>query len=304
MTIQSPIAWGLDQLRLGAESLGSAPADAYWPQSARQAGVPAIRRRIGPADLREALVRGLDDFRANRTDVVFLCVMYPVIGLVLGYAASGDGLMPLLFPLAAGFALVGPVAAIGLNEMSRRREQGEAVGWTAAFGVLRSPAIGSIVLLAALLAAIFLVWLVIAEAIYAVTLGTAPPVSAGAFAHAVFLTGPGWALIVVGIAVGFVFAVGVFAISVVSFPMLLDANVGVDVAVRTSIATVRANPRTMALWGVIIAGGLVLGSIPLLVGLAVVLPVLGHATWHLYRRVVVVQPDASDENERILKATP
>ncbi|MGH7212088.1 MAG: DUF2189 domain-containing protein [Acetobacteraceae bacterium] len=287
MTIQHPFAWGWDQLRAGVGSIGSAPPEEYWHRAGQHPGVPAIRR-IGTADLKNALSRGLDDFRAERTDVIFLCVIYPVVGLLLAGFASGYGLLPLLFPLASGFALLGPVAADGLNEMSRRREQGAEVGWTDAFRVLRSPAIGSIVLLGLLLMAIFLVWLLVAAGLYAATLGPAAPVSIGAFAHEVFLTGAGWALIVVGVAVGFLFAVVVLTISIVSFPMLLDENVGIDVAVRTSIAAVRANPRTMALWGLIVACGLVLGSIPLLVGLAVVMPVLGHATWHLYRRVVAV----------------
>ncbi len=286
MTIHSPFDWGWDRLRVGVQSIGSAPREEYWPEAHQRRGVPAIRR-IGTADLMEALSRGLDDFRAERTDVIFLCVIYPVVGLILAGFASGYGLLPLLFPLASGFALLGPVAAVGLNEMSRRREQGAGVGWTDAFGVLRSPSIGSIVVLGLLLMAIFLVWLLVAETIYVVTLGPQPPVSIGAFAHDVFATGAGWALIVVGIAVGFVFAVVVLTISIVSFPMLLDAAVGVDVAVRTSIAAVRANPGPMALWGLIVACGLVLGSIPLLVGLAIVMPVLGHATWHLYRGVVV-----------------
>ncbi len=284
--IQSPFEWGWDRLRGGVQTIGSAPREEYWPEAHQRRGVPAIRR-IGRADLVAALSRGLEDFRAERTDIIFLCVIYPVVGLILAGFASGYGLLPLIFPLAAGFALIGPVAAVGLNEMSRRREQGAEVGWTDAFGVMRSPSIGSIVVLGLLLMAIFLVWLLAAEGIYAATLGPEPPVSAVAFAHDVFATGAGWALIVFGIAVGFLFAVVVLAISVVSFPMLLDAEVGVDVAVRTSIAAVRANPGTMALWGLIVACGLVLGSIPLLVGLAVVMPVLGHATWHLYRRVVV-----------------
>lgn len=285
MTIHSPFDWGWEQLRLGAGEIGAAAQEEYWPVAGRHAGAVGIRR-IGVADLKLALARGLDDFRANRTDVIFLCFIYPVAGLILAGFAAGDAL-PLLFPLAAGFALLGPVAAVGLNEMSRRREQGAEVGWTDAFGVLRSPAIGSVVLLGILLMAIFLLWLVVAEGIYALTLGPEPPVSAAAFAHALFATGAGWTLIGVGIAVGFLFAVAVLVISIVSFPMLLDQNVGIDTAVRTSIAAVRANPSMIALWGLIVAIGLVLGSIPLLVGLAVVMPVLGHATWHLYRRLVV-----------------
>src|SRR5215472_11252303 len=124
------------------------------------AGAPPAVREIGVSDLRDALARGIADFEANRTDVIFLCVIYPVIGLVLGRLASGYGLLPLLFPLASGFALVGPFAAVGLNEISRRREQASEVRWVDAFGVLRSPSIGSIMLLGLMLIALFLLWLV------------------------------------------------------------------------------------------------------------------------------------------------
>ena len=118
------------------------------------------------------------------------------------------------------------------------------------------------------------------------TLGPDLPVSAIAFARDVLTTPQGWTMIVVGIGVGFLFALLVLAISVVSFPLLLDRNVGVAPAVATSFRAVRENPGPMAAWGLIIAAGLVIGAIPLLVGLAIVLPILGHATWHLYRKVV------------------
>jgi uncharacterized membrane protein len=285
MTIQSPPGWGVDQIRLAVGAVGSATPAEYWHTSTDRSAVPAVRR-IGIADLRIALTRGLEDFKANRTDVIFLCVIYPVVGLVLGRLASGYGLLPLLFPLASGFALVGPVAAIGLNEMSRRREAGETVRWVDAFGVLRAPSIGAIALLSLLLVGIFLLWLVAAQVIYVATLGPAAPISAAAFARDVVGTSAGWALIAIGVGAGFLFAALVLAISVVSFPLLLDRDVGINTAVWTSVRVVAMNPGMMALWGAIVVVGLVLGSIPALVGLAVVMPVLGHATWHLYRRVI------------------
>lgn len=248
--------------------------------------MPEIRR-IGPADLIDALAKGYDDFGENRADVIFLCLLYPILGLFFARLASGADMLPLLFPLASGFALLGPLAGVGLYEMSRLREQGLHGGWMAAFGVVRSPSAGSIVLLGLLLTLVFVVWLLAAQAIYGATLGPEPPSSVGSFASDVLTTPAGWAMIVVGVSVGFVFAVLVLAVSAVSFPMLLDRKVGVRRAVQTSVRAVMANPGTMALWGLIIASGLVLGSIPLLIGLVVVLPVLGHATWHLYRKVVV-----------------
>ncbi len=283
--IQMPLGWGWDRLRVTAQSIGSARDEEYWPGQAERTGMPALRR-IGLADLRDALAEGWADFQANRTDVIFLCVMYPLVGLVLARLASGYGLLPMLFPLASGFALLGPLAAVGLCEMSRRRELGFQVSWADAFGVLRSPSIGAIAWLGLILVALFLLWLAAAEVIYLVTLGPQPPASPAAFASEVFTTPAGWGLIGLGVGVGFVFAVVVLTISVVSFPLLLDRDLGVDAAVSTSVQVVRANPGPVAAWGVIVAAALVIGSIPFLLGLVVILPVLGHATWHLYRKVV------------------
>ncbi|MBV9749189.1 MAG: DUF2189 domain-containing protein [Acetobacteraceae bacterium] len=285
MAIQSPIEWGWEQLKVTASTVGSTSPDEYWSEAGAQPGRLTVRR-IGVADLRHALAKGFEDFGANRTDIIFLCIIYPVVGLILARLVFGYEMLHFIFPLASGFALIGPVAAIGLNEMSRRREKGMNSSWAAAFGVFRSPAIGSIMLLSGVLVAIFLLWLAAAYGIYRVTLGPTPPATIASFLHDVFATGPGWALIGIGVCVGFLFAVVVLTISVVSFPLLLDRNVGVETAVRTSIHAVLTNPATMAVWGLIIAGGLIVGSVPFLLGLVIIMPVLGHATWHLYRSVV------------------
>lgn len=285
MVIRNPIEWSADQLRLASMAMGTA-GRAIAGAEENRASEPTAVRHIEIADLRDALSLGLGDFLAYRTDVIFLCVIYPVVGLVLAKLASGYGLVPLLFPLASGFALVGPFAAIGLYEMSRRRELDARIAWPDAFSVVRSPALGRIVVLGLLLVAIFLLWLAAAEVIYTFTLGPAPPASFGAFFRAVFTTGAGWALIGVGVSVGFLFALLVLVIGVVSFPLLLDRDVALGTAMGTSARAVAANPLPMALWGLIVAAGLVIGSIPLFLGLVVVMPVLGHATWHLYRKVV------------------
>jgi len=248
--------------------------------------VQPVVRRITPADLVQALNRGLDDFLAMPSHAIFLCVIYPLLGLWLISLASGYSMLPLAFPLAAGFALIGPIAAIGLYELSRRREAGLDAATSHAFDVWYSPSLGAIVLLGLLLMAIFFVWLAVAEAIYVANFGYAAPTSVSQFVTDVFTTPAGWRLIVVGTGVGFVFAVLVLTIGAVSFPLLLDRDVGAAVALYTSIRVVLASPLTMALWGFIVAALLVIGSLPFFLGLAVVMPVLGHATWHLYRRAV------------------
>jgi uncharacterized membrane protein len=283
--IRNPAEWSVDQLKTANQAVGRAGHSLRRPVEARDAPLPAVRR-IELADLWDVLVRGLSDLGAYRADVVFLCIVYPVAGLVLVWLTFGYQMLPLVFPLASGFALIGPVAAVGLYEISRRREQGVDITWADAFGVVRGPAFGAIVVLGLVLLAIFVLWLAAAYAIYLVTLGPEPPASIGSFVQDVFTTSAGWALIVVGVGVGFLFALLVLTISVVSFPLLLDRDVGLYTAVATSVRAVVANPGPMAVWGLIVAGGLAIGSIPLLLGLILVMPVLGHATWHLYRKVV------------------
>ena len=176
-------------------------------------------RRIAPTDVLQALAQGLDDFAAMPSHAVFLCVIYPLIGLWLISLVSGYSLLPLAFPIAAGFALIGPFAAIGLYELSRRREAGLDTSSSHAFDVLHSPSIGAIVAMGLLLTAIFLVWLAVAHAIYVANFGYTTPASIRQFVTDVFTTRPGWTLIVVGTGVGFLFAVLVLTISAISFPL-------------------------------------------------------------------------------------
>jgi uncharacterized membrane protein len=240
---------------------------------------PAIRR-IGPADLFDALARGWEDFAATPSHGVFLCIIYPAIGIAIAGLTLGFAILPLLFPLAAGFALIGPLAALGLYELSRRREA----------GVRASPSLGAILALGALLMILFFTWIATARGIYVANFGYATPASFAQFAHDVLFTPEGWTLIVVGNLVGFLFAAVALTISVVSFPLLLDRDVGAAVALLTSVRVVVANPLTMALWGLIVAALLVLGSLPMFIGLAVTLPLLGHATWHVYRKAIAPAP--------------
>jgi uncharacterized membrane protein len=249
-----------------------------------------VVRKIGLSDLGDALRLGWEDFNAIPTHAVVLCVIYPIIGLVLFRLVLGHSLLPLLFPLAAGFTLIGPFAALGLYELSRRRERGEeAAAWHA---------IGAILGLGTFLFVLFAIWIAAADAIYIATFGNAPAASIPDFARRVLTTPEGWSLIIIGCGVGFLFAVVALCISVVSFPLMLDRHATAIDAIRTSLQAVMKNPITMAAWGLIVAVLLVVGSLPFFVGLAVVLPVLGHATWHLYRKVVEPDPNPPQEQPR------
>jgi uncharacterized membrane protein len=280
-TIGNPLSWAVDAVFGSSRYIKDAAHEIRGDHLA-----PPEVQRLAIEDLRIALRKGAEDFAALRTDVVFLVIFYPIIGLCLATFAFQKELLPLLFPLVSGFALLGPIAAVGLYEMSRRRERGEPAGLAAAFGVFGSPAVGAILMIGFGLVLVFVVWMLTAYLIFTLTLGPEMPVSAMAFLTEVFTTGAGWAMLIIGCAVGFVFAAATLAITVVSIPLLLDRHVGVPVAIATSLKLTRENPVTVGVWGLIVAAGLVIGSIPMLLGLIVVLPVLGHATWHLYRRAV------------------
>lgn len=283
--IRNPLEWGWDHLKQTSHAVGSAATtmDGAWED---RASAPPTVRRITASDVGDALAMGVRDFGACRTDVVMLCLLYPLAGLAISRMAFDYGMLTLVFPLIAGFALIAPIFGLGLYEISRRREQGLEARWTDAFSVARSPNIGPILVMGMLLLAIFCLWLFAANLLYTATLGPDAPVSAQAFVRDALTTPEGWTMTVVGIGMGFLFAILVLVIGVVSLPMLLDRKVGVGTAIATSVRAVQTNPGPMAMWGLIVAASLLVGALPLLIGLAIALPVLGHATWHLYRKVV------------------
>jgi uncharacterized membrane protein len=256
---------------------------------------PFVIRKISLSDVSDALRLGWEDFKAVPSHAIILCVIYPVLGLVLFRMVLGHSVLPLLFPLAAGFTLIGPFAALGLYELSRRRERGEEAAAWDAIHVLRAPSFGAMLELGTLLLILFGTWIAAADAIYIATFGHTPAASIPDFATRVLTTPEGWSLIIVGCGVGFLFAVVALCVSVVAFPLLLDRHTTAIDAIRTSLRAVMKNPITMAVWGLTVAALLVIGSLPFFVGLAVVPPVLGHATWHLYRKVVEPDPNPPQE---------
>jgi len=256
------------------------------PSPSLDLSVPPRVRRITQADLKWALDEGWKDFKAKRGDILVLAVLYPLIGFIAAVMFLNDALFPLFFPVVAGLSVMGPAVASGYYEIARRREQGLDSSWGHFFDPLKGRSRSSLVFLTLMLIGLFAAWLVAAYLIYTVTVGTGEPMTTSNLIQRVFGTPEGWAMIVIGNLVGLVFAVVTLVLTLVSFPMVVDRPVDAPTAIYTSIRAVRANPSVTAAWGFRVAILLVLGALPFFIGLAVVLPVLGYATWHLYTRLV------------------
>ena len=245
-------------------------------------------RQIGLVDLRECLVKGFRDYSENpMASVPFIALFSFICALVVSVGSFGQELRYFAFPLVAGFTLLGPIVAIAFFEMSRRREQGLETRWLAAFDFIHSASFAPILALSILMAALYVFWLYMAEMIYFGLFGTELPVSMDAFLNQLVNTREGLLLIAYGNFVGFLFAFAALAISVVSFPLALDKPVTSLTAISVSVRAAFSNMGVIIVWGIIVAVLLALGAALALVGLAVALPVLGHATWHLYKKLVV-----------------
>jgi uncharacterized membrane protein len=296
-TIRNPIECVIDELRDVARGIEGA-GRSIEHTSTHLFSTPLAVNKIEISDLKEVLARGFDDFMAYRTDIIFLIVIYPLASLAIGAAALQHEFIPMLFPIVSGSVILGPFVGVLLYELSRRREHNlqhhhvDNHSWANALTVARRPNFGAIMLLGLMLAVMYLIWLGAAFWIYRVTHGPQAIESVGRFVQDLFLTQAGWWLIGIGVAVGFLFAVLALMMTVVSFPLLIDRNVGLGTAVETSFRAVRMNPVPIAAWGLAVAGGLVVAAIPLLIGLAIVMPVLCHASWHLYRKLVPRQHEA------------
>ncbi len=257
-------------------------------------GAPVIRT-IDGRDLDGALWNGLRDLIEMREELAFIGLFYPLFGLIaiiLGANASNalllsDSLRPMVFPAVAGVALLGPAIACGFCELAHRQASGLDSGWLHFLDPVRGANRLQLSLLTLALVLLFLAWLLCADLIYGATLGASgDPHGLGVFLHHLFGTSQGWALILIGNLVGFCFAVVVLTLGIVAFPMIIDRQVDACTAILTSARVFARNPLAVLAWGGRVAGLLVLGCLPLFMGLAVVLPVLGYANWHLYTRLV------------------
>lgn len=238
------------------------------------------------SDLREALVLGWRDFRAAPVFGLFFAAVYVAGGWLIWWAMTSQGQIWWTIIAGAGFPILGPFIACGFYEVSRRIEAGAPLGWGAILGVIGAQRDRQIPSMAVVVVVFFLFWNFLGHMIFALFLGRSAMTNISSSLE-VFATPEGLGMLVLGTAVGAVFAGVLFALTVVSLPLLLDREVDFITAMITSTSVVLHNPKVMLAWGALVAALLFSGMALGFVGLFVVLPLLGHATWHLYRRAVV-----------------
>jgi uncharacterized membrane protein len=248
--------------------------------------VDPVVRPVAATDIAEALVEGLRDFQALPLYGLAFGALYAAGGIAIILCLTAFGMAYLVYPLAAGFALIGPFVAIGLYEVSRRRETGQPVSFGAIWSTISSRSeIGwmAFVTLFVFVAWMYQVWLLISLLLGPHATFSTP----GEFITVVLTTKEGLLFLAIGTAVGALLSLILFSLTVVSFPLLLERDVDFVTAMVTSV---RASPLPMIGWAAVIVVLMIVSALPYFLGLVVTLPVLGHATWHLYRRIVEPLP--------------
>jgi uncharacterized membrane protein len=263
-----------------------ATGDTSLLSASRPASARITIRKIGLPDLNDALRRGFEDWRACRSEVLVLAFIVPVAAVLFGAVSAAPTLLPFLFPICAGLALVGPMLSLWFAALSRSREQGGVPSAETAAAVFDSPRLNTLQSLCFITVVMFLAWLVVAGVVYNATLGQSGPAGGYGFFLSALTTPAGWEMIALGYVTGALFALFALGVGLVSFPLALDRDVTVTQALSAGLQALLRNPVPMLAWGVIVTVLMILGTLPALLGLSVALPVLGHATWHMYRRLV------------------
>lgn len=247
------------------------------------AEIPELKP-LTTADLSAAMAAGWKDFTAAPVFGLFFAAIYVLGGIALYFGLMAAAEPVWIALVAAGFPLLAPFAAVGLYEVSYRRETGQPLSWGPVLGALRGQGDGQLPVMGVVVLLVFGFWIILARGIFAIFMGQSG-IGIGSLGQLLSLNGV--AMLVVGTLVGGMLALMLFTITAFSLPMLLDRRVDFMTAIITSMVAVRANAAVMARWAAIIVVLTALAMLPLFLGLLVVLPLLGHATWHLYRRTVV-----------------
>lgn len=246
--------------------------------------LPTVKS-ITQADIRSALQAGLTDFQRAPIFGIFFGAVFSLVGIAIAWALYQGEAGLWIFPVAAAFPLIGPFAAVGIYEVSRRLEAGEQLAWgpilLAGFRQRNS----QMPLFAVFTVFAFLVWIVLARVIFAVSFGTASMTNVMT-SFEIFLTVPGIAMLVIGTVVGGALAALLFSVSVVGVPLLLDQDIDVVTAMITSFKATVENRSAMLFWGILVGVSMVVAMLPLFLGVILVFPTLGHASWHIYRKAV------------------
>ena len=267
------------------ESMSGDPGRSAAAAAAHLGRQPKVRH-IDGRDIAEALAAGLADFRAAPLYGLFFGGVYAVGGLFLVWLTFWTGLGYLTYPFAAGFALIGPFVAVGCYEVSRRREAGLPLDPRGVFGVVFDQSRRELGWMAFVTLFVFILWMYQVRILLVLCLGFKSFVTAEEFLRVVTTTPEGLLFLGLGHVDGAILAFVTFTLTVVSFPLLLDRDVDFITAMITSVKAVVTNPKTMIAWAAIVTALMMLAILPTFLGLFVVMPVLGHTTWHLYRRLV------------------
>ncbi|HRJ69104.1 MAG TPA: DUF2189 domain-containing protein [Beijerinckiaceae bacterium] len=253
---------------------------------------PAIRS-ISFKDIGEALAAGLRDLQAAPVYGLTFGALYCLGGILIVLFVTALGMPYFAYPLAAGFALLGPMVAIGLYEVSRLREMGAVLSWGAVLRAMKAQARQEIGWMSFVVLFVMIIWLYQVRLLLALFLGFEPISTLRDFLTVVLTTPQGWMFLAIGHVIGAVLSLVLFSLTVVSFPILLDRPVDFITAMITSVRSVVTNPQPMVAWAIMIVALLICATLPMFLGLIVVLPILGHATWHLYRRLVAPEQPAA-----------
>lgn len=244
---------------------------------------------LSVADLRAALMAGLSDFARAPLYGLGIGAIFALIGAAIVLALTVWDIPWMIYPFAIGFPLIGPFAAVGLFEVSRRLEKGEPISWSIVFSAVWRQRGRELSWMAFVMLFFFWMWMYQVRLLIALFLGRLSFATLEKFFNIVLYTPEGWLFLAVGHLVGAALALVLFSITVVSIPLLMERNYDFVTAMITSVKSVVASPVVMLGWGVFVTLAIIAASLPLFAGLLVVLPILGHATWHIYKRAVVIR---------------